>query len=94
MNIRWTRTALRNLVAEAEYIARDNPTAAGNMLARIKNAVTLLADQPSMGRAGRVPETRELVIPDTPCIIPYRIHEGQIEILRVFHTARKWPTDL
>lgn len=94
MKIRWTRTALRNLVAEAEYIARDNPTAAGNMLARIKNAVTLLAEQPSMGRAGRVPETRELIIPETPNIIPYRIHEGQIEILRVFHAARKWPTDL
>jgi toxin ParE1/3/4 len=94
MKIRWTRTALRNLVAEAEYIARDNPAAAGNMLARIGNAVTLLADQPSMGRAGRVPGTRELVIPDTPYLIPYRIHEGRIEILRVFHTARKWPTGL
>jgi len=94
MKIRWTRTALRNLAAEAEYIARDSPTAAGNMLARIKNAVTLLAGQPSMGRAGRVPGTRELIVPETPYILPYRIHGGQIEILRVFHMARKWPTDL
>ena len=94
MKIRWTRTALRNLAAEAEYIARDSPTAAGKTLARIKNAVNLLADQPSMGRAGRLPDTRELVITETPYIIPYRIHDGQIEILRVFHTARKWPNDL
>jgi toxin ParE1/3/4 len=41
-----------------------------------------------------VPDTRELIIPETPYIIPYRIHDGQIEILRVFHTARKWPLDL
>lgn len=94
MKIRWTRTALRNLAAEAEYIAQDSPTAAGKTLARIKNAVNLLAGQPSMGRAGRVPDTRELIIPETPYIIPYRIHDGQIEILRVFHAARKWPTDL
>ncbi|HEX9715857.1 MAG TPA: type II toxin-antitoxin system RelE/ParE family toxin [Desulfurivibrionaceae bacterium] len=94
MKIRWTRTALHNLAAEAEYIARDSPTAAGKTLARIKNAVNLLAGQPSLGRAGRVPDTRELIIPETPYIIPYRIHDGQIEILRVFHTARKWPLDL
>ena len=94
MKIRWTRTALHNLAAEAEYIARDSPTAAGKTLARIKNAVNLLADQPSMGRAGRLPDTRELVITETPYIIPYRIHDGQIEILRVFHTARNWPIDL
>ena len=94
MKIRWTRSALHNLAAEAEYIARDSPTAAGKTLARIKNAVNLLADQPSMGRAGRLPDTRELVITETPYIIPYRIHDGQIEILRVFHTARNWPIDL
>ena len=94
MKIRWTRTALRNLAAEAEYISRDSPTAAGKTLSRIKNAVNLLTGQPSMGQAGRVPDTRELIIPETPYIIPYRIHDGQIEILRVFHTARKWPADL
>lgn len=94
MKIRWTRTALRNLAAEAEYIAQDSPTAAGKTLARIKNAVDLLTGQPSMGRAGRVPGTRELIISETPYIIPYRIHDGQIEILRVFHTARKWSADL
>jgi len=94
MKIRWTRSALRNLAAEAEYIARDSPIAAGKTLTRIKNAVNLLADQPSMGRAGRVPDTRELIIPETPYIIPYRIHDGQIEILRVFHTARKLSADL
>jgi toxin ParE1/3/4 len=94
MKIRWTRTALQNLSAEAEYIARDSPTAAGKMLARLKKALNLLAGQPSMGRAGRIPNTRELIIPETPYIIPYRIHNEQIEILRVFHTARKWPADL
>jgi len=44
-----------------------------------------------MGRPGRVPGTRELVLPNFPYIIPYRVREQRVEILRVFHTARKWP---
>ncbi len=44
-----------------------------------------------MGRAGRVPGTRELLIPGTPYIIPYRVRAGAVEILRVFHAARRWP---
>ena len=27
----------------------------------------------------------------TPYIIPYRVREDRVEVLRVFHTARKWP---
>lgn len=44
-----------------------------------------------MGRAGRVAGTRELVVADTPYIIPYRVRGDAVEILRVFHAARKWP---
>jgi len=34
---------------------------------------------------------RELVIGETPYIIPYRVRANAVEILRVFHAARKWP---
>jgi len=30
-------------------------------------------------------------LPHFPYIIPYRIKETRVEILRVFHTSRKWP---
>ncbi len=46
-----------------------------------------------MGRAGRVPGTRELVISGTPYIVPYRVRGGAVEVLRVFHAARRWPTE-
>lgn len=26
-----------------------------------------------------------------PYIIPYRVKDGAVEILRVFHTSRRWP---
>ncbi|MBU1394771.1 MAG: type II toxin-antitoxin system RelE/ParE family toxin [Gammaproteobacteria bacterium] len=46
---------------------------------------------PDMGRPGWVPWTREWVLPHFSCIIPYRVREQRVEILRVFHTTRKWP---
>ncbi len=56
-----------------------------------RNVETLLPDNPEMGRPGRVPGTRELVIPRTPFIVPYRLVGNTIQILRVFHGTRRWP---
>jgi toxin ParE1/3/4 len=61
---------------------------------KIEESVTLLADHPELGRAGRVPGTRELVIPSTPYLIPYRVRGQRIDILRVFHGRRRWPSSL
>jgi toxin ParE1/3/4 len=81
---------MANLDAEAEYIAEDNPTAAERVVQKILRAVDLLKQNPAMGRAGRVAGTRELVVAETPYIIPYRVRGDAVEILRVFHAARKW----
>lgn len=62
------------------------------MVSKIMTAVDLLSSYPSMGRAGRVSGTRELIIPDTPFIVPYRIKNACVEVLRVFHTSQKWPS--
>ncbi len=61
MRVRWLRVALANLDAEAEYIAEDNPAAARRVVQKILRAVDPLKKNPAMGRAGRVPGTRELV---------------------------------
>jgi len=55
------------------------------------NSVNLLLEQPGMGRVGRLLGTRELIIPGTPYIIPYRVKHHNVEILRVLHTAMEWP---
>jgi toxin ParE1/3/4 len=94
LEVRWLKRALANLEAEAEYISRDDPAAAHRVVAAIWRATELLARHPSLGRPGRVEGTRELVIPPTPYIIPYRVRRGHVEILRVFHAARKWPPKL
>jgi plasmid stabilization system protein ParE len=73
------------------YLAADNPYAACTLQERIKQGVQLLRDNPHIGRPGRVPGTRELVISDTSYILPYQIEENRLELLRIYHTARKWP---
>lgn len=88
----WLRKALLNLEEEAAYIAPDNPQAAQQVVARIVRAVELLRHQPGLGRPGRVPGTRELPVADTRYLIPYRVRARRIEILRIFHTSRKPPS--
>jgi len=42
---------------------------------------------PAVGRAGRTPNTRELVIVGTPYILPYRVRAETVEMLRVLRGA-------
>ena len=91
MRVRWLNRALQNLEAEAAYIAQENPKAARECVHHILRSVEQLAHHPQIGRAGRVFSTRELVITHYPYIVPYRIKNEAVEVLRVFHTSRKWP---
>jgi plasmid stabilization system protein ParE len=93
MPVKWTRTALRNLDNAIEYIAQDRPIAAKDVGQKIWDSAKLLADHPGMGRPGRVPGTRELVIAGLPFILPYVEKAGCIYILRVMHTSMQWPDD-
>jgi toxin ParE1/3/4 len=87
----WLRTALRNLDEAAAWIARDNPKAATRVVQRIRHATERLETHPESGRPGRIEGTRELVVPGLPYILPYRLRQDRVEILRVLHAARRWP---
>ncbi|NVO00703.1 MAG: type II toxin-antitoxin system RelE/ParE family toxin [Geobacteraceae bacterium] len=91
MRVRWLRRALLDLDAAETFIAQDDPDAAAGVVLKVVRAVSLLKEQPGIGRSGRLPDTKELVIPNTPYIVPYRVKGDTVQILRVYHTARKWP---
>jgi toxin ParE1/3/4 len=91
MKIKWVRLALTDLDEAAAFISQDNPQAAKRIVKRIRDAARLLSDQPDAGRPGRVHGTRELVIADTPFILPYRVVQNTVQILRVLHGSRSWP---
>ena len=91
MRIKWLDLAVDDLEEIADYISQDNPDAADRVVSRLCTAVKSLAQQSKMGRPGRVYGTRELVVSDTPFVVPYRVVGSEVQILRVLHGARDWP---
>ena len=91
MRIVWTEPAARALESIQDYIAKDNRRAAWEVAQKVRQTVILPEDHPRLGREGRVRGTYELVIPALPYIVPYRVKGIEIQILTVFHAARKWP---
>ena len=95
MRLRWTKLAERDLDQIAAYIGQDSPAAAARVILELIDQVeSLLINHPGIGRPGRVIGTRELIISGLPYIVPYRVRDRDIEILRVLHTSRRWPEDL
>ena len=86
----WTEPALQELDAIAEYIALDNPVAAGHLVQNVFDKTGRLEDFP---QSGRIPPElpysvyREVVVP--PCRIFYREDEQQVLVLYVMREERQ-----
>ena len=91
MRLYWAPGAIEDLKQLRATIARDNPRAAAEIAAKVLAAVERLLEFPASGRPGRVPNTRELVVPGTPLVIPYTVTDRGVEIVAVLHGARRWP---
>lgn len=91
MRVIWTEGAVSDVESLRSYIEKDRPHAARRIATRIVNLVEALAEKPGVGRPGRVPGTRELVVSGTPYVVPYRVRGGRVEVLRVLHGAMRWP---
>ena len=94
MTVVWSPRAIGHLAALRDYIARESPAAAARTATTLLAAVDRLAELPNLGRAGRVSGTRELVVPGTRYVIPYRMRGGRLEIVAVFHGRQRWPKRL
>lgn len=94
MRVVWTRAALAGLEAIADHVAQHNPAAALRIVDDIPARTNaLLADNPGIGRPGRIAGTRELVLSGTPYLVAYRVGD-RVDVLAVIHGARDWPDDL
>jgi len=86
----WTRPAAADRREIRAYIAQDNPAAALFLDELFSKKAALLADNPGMGRPGRLPGTRELVA-QRNYILVYDLTGDWVRVLRVLHAARQWP---
>lgn len=91
MKIKLTKLAQDDLQSTKEYISLDKPSAAGAVVQRVMEAIENIALFPSIGRLGRVPHTKELVVSGTPLIIVYQVRLDTLFVVRIIHAARKWP---
>lgn len=94
LRLRWTLRALARLDEIGATISVDNPDAANRVVSSIVARVLDLRALPNLGRTGRCAGTRELVIPDTPYIVAYKVEPEQIILLTILHSAQKWPRRL
>lgn len=80
------RVALRHIIAER---MADDPQAAARLLSRMDEAAALLGRFPRLGRSGKIPGTRELIVTGTRYLLVYRLRTASVEIIDVRHTSRK-----
>jgi addiction module RelE/StbE family toxin len=91
VQVRLTALAERDLQGIHEHIARDSPAAARHVVDHLLRETERLQSFPRVGRTGRVAGTRELVASTWPYVLAYPLRGEQIDVLRVLHTARRWP---
>ena len=91
MKIRLTKSAENDLDSIESYIRQDNPQAAVKAVIHVLDSIDGLAAFPNVGRPGRLSGTRELVVSTTPFIAVYRVQRNVIWVLRILHSAQKWP---
>ena len=88
----WKLAAIANRKKIIQYIARNNPTAAVELVDLLIEQAGRLDAHPKIGRAGRMKGTREWVAHPHYVIVYHLVGKpAQVEILRVLHTAQQWP---
>ncbi|MEI8389816.1 MAG: type II toxin-antitoxin system RelE/ParE family toxin [bacterium] len=88
MKIILSPLANQDLDEIESYIFKDNPAAAVDVILRILDKIqNVIRLNPSIGRKGRILGSREFVMPDLPYIIPYRVKDDVLEVIRVIHTS-------
>lgn len=88
--LEWKETARTDLLAIIDYISDDNLDAAQRLKNHIEAKTSNLPSHPNMGRQGRIPGTREMVVHEN-YIVVYNVGNNAISILRILHAAQAWP---
>ena len=89
VEIVWSLLARARLMEIRAYVAKDKPEAAERLATRIVAVVEALKNHPHLGRAGREPGIRELVIGGTPYIVVYRVRGKRVTISTIWHGAQR-----
>ena len=90
MKVSWQRRAVADVVSAVTFVQLENPAAAAALRDRFDDSGRQIGRFPNMGRPGRMPGTREMVVSGTPHILVYRVEGETIQLIRVMHGARRY----
>jgi addiction module RelE/StbE family toxin len=80
----------KDLQEAYEYIRKDNPIAADRVLAHIVEMIGMLASEAVIGRDVLLRDGRWVKTwPVPPYRIYYRVREQELQVIRVYHQARR-----
>jgi toxin ParE1/3/4 len=90
MRLVFDTKALADMEAIHEWISRDTPSIAREVVETVFGSIERPLLFPQMGRVGAVSGTREWVVPRLPYIVVYEVHDSadELVVLAVFHGAR------
>ncbi len=92
MKLVWLPFASFDLSSIAEYYAAT-PALADKLIQQIVRSASALIGNPHLGRPSESADgIHELHVPDLPYLLPYRVVDDRVEILRVFHEAQDRPS--
>ena len=90
MRIVVAPAAAQDLREAYEHIAKDNPSAADQVLARLVEIIGLLAARVLEGRTVTLRNGKQVQTwPVPPYRLYYRIGDEALEVVRVYHQARR-----
>ena len=92
--IRRTGLAESDLLAIWDYVAADNPAAADRLIRAFEELLQKTADFPELGRPADEIRPGLRILTRNRYLLLYRplASERVIELVRVVHSARDWPT--
>ncbi len=89
MKVRYSRRAVADLVAIAEYIREHNPSAAAAVEKRIQDSIDQLEAFPFKGRPTDDPAVRMFPIVRYPYLVFYEVMDGEIVVHHIRHGRRR-----
>lgn len=91
VQVRFTKAAVQDLEAAFDQAQQDGGDRPQRLAAGLENALHHLLAWPASGRPGRITGTREYLVPGMPFLLPYRMEDGALVVLRFLHSSRCWP---
>ncbi|MCP3678588.1 MAG: type II toxin-antitoxin system RelE/ParE family toxin [Deltaproteobacteria bacterium] len=92
MKIVWLPVARQDLQQIENYYCKEaGKQVSAKILRKIVHSATFLLEHPYIGHATSSDEVREMQVGSLPFLLPYRVKDKRIEILRVFHESQERP---